>query len=236
MRTVSGITNAINASRESPASEDVPRTDRRARRREATQTEILEAAWVLVRENGVAALSMRELGTRVGMQAQSLYSYFASKNMIVDAMFAEGNRLFSEHMAPCLERFDAAQADGPALVDAMHATARAFFDFCVSDPARYQLMFQRTIPGFEPSPASYALAAESLDRFASRWATLGIDARGVDLVTAVMAGLTDQQLSNDPGGDRWARLVDEGVDMLIDHLVPRLRKPAEGSKSVKKGK
>ena len=35
---------------------------------------------------------MRDLGARVGMRAQSLYSYFPSKHAIFDAMFAEANR------------------------------------------------------------------------------------------------------------------------------------------------
>jgi mRNA degradation ribonuclease J1/J2 len=30
-----------------------------------------------------------------------------------------------------------------------------------------------------------------------------------------MTGLTDQQISNDPGGTRWRRLVDRAVDMLL---------------------
>jgi hypothetical protein len=30
-----------------------------------------------------------------------------------------------------------------------------------------------------------------------------------------MTGLTDQQISNDPGGRRWAQLVDRAVDMLF---------------------
>ena len=33
---------------------------------------------------------------------------------------------------------------------------RLFVEFCTSDPVRYQLLFQRTIPDFEPSPESYA--------------------------------------------------------------------------------
>jgi hypothetical protein len=37
----------------------------------------------------------------------------------------------------------------------------------------------------------------------------------LDLWTAVMTGLTDQQISNDPGGTRWTRLVDRAVDMLM---------------------
>jgi len=30
-----------------------------------------------------------------------------------------------------------------------------------------------------------------------------------------MTGLVDQQISNDPGGDRWSRLVDEVVTMFL---------------------
>ncbi|MEI6375067.1 MAG: TetR/AcrR family transcriptional regulator, partial [Actinomycetes bacterium] len=51
--------------------------DRRASRRAATQAEIVSAAWDLVRTQGLAGLSMRDLGDRVGMRAQSVYGYFA---------------------------------------------------------------------------------------------------------------------------------------------------------------
>ena len=32
---------------------------------------------------------------------------------------------------------------------------------------------------------------------------------------AMMTGLADQQISNDPGGDRWSLLVDRAVGMLL---------------------
>ena len=31
---------------------------------------------------------------------------------------------------------------------------------------------------------------------------------------AMMTGITDQQISNDPGGDRWIQLIDRAVDLL----------------------
>lgn len=37
----------------------------------------------------------------------------------------------------------------------------------------------------------------------------------VDLWTALMSGLVNQQVSNDPGGQRWKRLVDGTVDMFL---------------------
>jgi hypothetical protein len=79
------------------------------------------------------------------------------------------------------------------------------------------LLFQRTIPGFEPSPESYALAVERLASLRRSLASIGIDEAGDrDLWTAVLTGLASQQLANDPGGRRWARLVDDAVDMLCD--------------------
>ena len=66
--------------------------DRRAERFEATRREILDVAWELVRADGLGALSMRDLGARVGLRAQSLYVYFPSKHAIYDAMFADANR------------------------------------------------------------------------------------------------------------------------------------------------
>ena len=39
----------------------------------------------------------------------------------------------------------------------------------------------------------------------------------LDMWTALLTGLVDQQVSNDPGGDRWARLIDESISMFLSH-------------------
>jgi hypothetical protein len=44
------------------------------------------------------------------------------------------------------------------------------------------------------------------------------DEEAADLLTAIIAGLIDQQLANDPGGDRWARLLDRAMDMYADQV------------------
>ncbi len=185
--------------------------DRRAERREATKTEIVDAAWELVRDNGLAALSLRDLAARVGMQAPSLYSYFASKNDIFDAMFAAGAEAFARGE-------NALVWTGDPLSD-LKTISRFFVGFCTDDPVRYQLLFQRTIPGFEPSPESFAISVDSFEAMQQRFASIGLtDERSVDLFTALGTGLTDQQISNDPGGDRWTRLLDEAVEMFFHHL------------------
>ena len=188
----------------------------RARRRVETTDEILEAAWRLAPRDGLASLSMRDLGREVGLKAQSLYAYFDSKAALYDAMFRQGHELQAEMMRDWPDDLSA-MADPRAQVKEL---CRQFVAFCVADPVRYQLLYQRVIPEWEPSTETYALAIEQLDHLRRALASAGIDDPGhVDLWTAVMTGLTDQQISNDPGGDRWARLVDDAVDMLFDHAV-----------------
>ncbi len=48
----------------------------------------------------------------------------------------------------------------------------------------------------------------------------------VDLFTAIGTGLADQQLSNDPGGDRWIRLIDDAVEMFYDHMTKKRKQTA----------
>lgn len=200
-----------------------PIGDRRFQRRQATIEEILDTAWRLARAEGLAGLSLRELAHEVGMRPQSLYSYFSSKHAIYDAMFAQGCRQFVDGQA----RWN---LTGDARAD-LRTIGRAFVDFCTEDPVRYQLLFQRTIPGFQPSAESYAIAVESLAAIEAHLARLGIDdRRDLDLFTAIGTGLTDQQISNDPGGDRWARLIDDVVDMYLDHVTRRRAKQSPNGK------
>jgi AcrR family transcriptional regulator len=165
----------------------------------------------MVGTEGLAALSLRDLARRVGMRAPSLYSYFESKHAIYDAMFAEG----------CLQFLDRQQQmviTGDPLRDLI-MIMRSFIDFCTENPVRYQLLFQRTIPGFEPSAESFALSIEGLAAMRAQLAEMGFtNPEVLDLLTAIGTGLTDQQISNDPGGDRWIRLVDEAMEMFFNHV------------------
>ncbi len=200
------------------------KSDRRAARHRATREEILEAAWALVREQGLAALSMRDLAAAVDMRAPSLYQYFDSKLAIYDAMFGQG---MSQALATV-----AAEIDGHPGIDALRESGRRLLEFATSDPVRTQLLFQRTILGFEPSPESYAPAIEMSRRVQTLLEELGIaDPDAMDLWTTLISGLTNQQLANDPGGSRWVRLLDRTVDMFLAEVgpIPRPSKKKKGT-------
>ena len=185
-----------------------------AQRREAKIASIVEAAWALAREHGIQLFSLRDLAKQVGMRQPSLYAYFDSKSALYDAMFADGNR----QLLAALCAIDL-PADPPA---ALKVYLGAFADFAVADPARNSLLFRRVIPGFEPSPESYAIAEEALGRLVAVMKAAGVVDRGdIDCLVAMTGGLIEAQLSNDPGGDRWLRHLNRMTDVLVDAALER---------------
>jgi AcrR family transcriptional regulator len=182
--------------------------NRQAERRAATRNEILEAAWDLARANGLAGLSLGDVARRIGMKTPSLYWYFDSKHAIYDAMFVQGNE-------ELLARLRAARW-GTTARSVLRTGARIFVEFSVEDLARYQLLFQRSIPDFEPSPDAYAAAVTVYEEMRARHAAIGLTRQADhDMWTALVSGLAAQQTANDPGGDRWLRLIDPMVDMYL---------------------
>jgi AcrR family transcriptional regulator len=178
-----------------------------------TRERILEAAWELARERGVAGFSLRDLAARVGMKAPSLFVYFDGKNALFDAMFAQGWAVWFTRRArrrwPPRTRPRARVA----------AFARAFVEFALEDPVRYQLLAMQVVPGFVPSEESMAANIADQRLLMDEFAALGVDDVDAawDLYTAVVAGLLSQQFANDPGGRRWVRRLPELMHLLCDH-------------------
>lgn len=203
---------------------------REAKRRLARDS-IVDAAWELVREEGLASLSLRDLAKTAGITTPTVYAYFDSKNAIYDAMFARAAAEFAECMTLPYDTEDP--------LEVLTEGVRRFVAFCTSDVARYQLLFQRIIPGFEPTPAAFAPSVRALGAARDRLALNGItDPRHLDMWTAWTTGLVDQQISNDPGGDRWSRLIDDFVSMFLAYCratpaPARRAKPKATSKGVR---
>jgi AcrR family transcriptional regulator len=189
---------------------------RDARRRDASAV-LVSTAWEIVREVGLGGLSLRDLARRAGITTPTVYAYFGSKNAIYDAMFKEAAESFAQSKS---ESIDAGEPHAILVID-----AKRFVDFCTSDVPRYQLLFQHLLPGFLPSGESYAPAVLALELTRRRLADNGVtDPAHWDIWTALMTGLVDQQIANDPGGDRWSGLIDEVVAMFLAHCTPPKRR------------
>lgn len=205
---------------------EVPNRDRVAERRAATRREIVDAAWALAHVQGLAEFTLRDIAERVGMRAPSLYTHFESKHAIYDAMFGQA---WTDYEQIALAEL----ADlPPAPRAAVRRVARVFFDFAVANPARHQLMSQRTIPGFEPSPECYEPAVRVLEQGRQLFRDCGItDSTDFDIWVALLGGLVNQQLANDPGGTRWSELLDRAIDVWADGVGLPPEPPAQSPRT-----
>jgi len=198
-------------------------TDRRQQRREAKLATILVEAWRLAHRDGLAAISLRDLADAVGLRQPSLYVYFASKADLYDAMFANGYRQLLEFISA--QRSD--REPRPALARFVANCVR----FSSEDVVRHQLLFQRTIPGFEPSAESYELALEFYALARRLGEAAGVRTQSeLDVFSALVNGLAHQQIANDPGGRRWVRLANQVVDMFLTD-IDRRREAATNNES-----
>lgn len=145
------------------------------------------------------------------MRAPSLYSHFDSKHAIYDAMFGQA---WSDYERIALAELSELPESPRA---AIRRVGRLFFDFAVANPARHQLMNQRTIPGFVPSADSYSPAIRVFELGQRIFRKMGLtDPSDFDIFIAIVAGLINQQLANDPGDTRWSALLDRTLDMWAD--------------------
>ncbi|MDQ0864776.1 TetR/AcrR family transcriptional regulator [Arthrobacter globiformis] len=187
-----------------------PRPGRHAARRD----EIIKAAWAEADNRGLSAISLTDVARRVGLRQPSLYSYFPSKNALIDAMFMEA----ASALLHAVEEAD--YPNSPR--EAARLIARTILDFGVAKPTQSQLIFQRTIPGYKPSRDAYEPALRMQEWYVRKLAEAGVAAStDVDIFTALVAGLASQQLANEPGGDRWASQLDTVLDMFFEHLDGR---------------
>src|SRR5262245_61787416 len=187
-----------------------PTVDRRQRRHQAKPRATVAQAWKLPRRDGLAAISQRDLADRVDLRQPSLYAYFDSKLALYDAMFADGYRRLVE----LLEQHPPSDDPREALVEFVELCVR----FATEDVVRHQLLFQRTLPGFKPSPESHEVRREFLMIGAQRLtAAVGgvADPDTGDIFTGIVVGFTHQQVFNDPTGDRWIRLVRRAMEMFL---------------------
>ncbi len=170
----------------------------RQQKRNSMIRAILDTARAIMREQGVAALSMQELARRLDLRAPSLYHYFASKMEIYDALFRLGFTLYGEHMEAYYQRALSWQ-------DYVQYSFEGYLTFAGENPELYQLCFERPVPGFVPSKESLQISSDLLHRFyqlASEWkGSIHSDLAPqqiIDLIIAMMHGITAMHMANEP--------------------------------------
>jgi AcrR family transcriptional regulator len=179
---------------------------------------ILETSRAIMREQGVAALSMQELARRLDLRAPSLYHYFISKMDIYDTLFRMGFRMYAEHYRTTTHSAQTWQ-------DEIRLSFEAYMTFAMQNPDLFQLCFERPVPGFIPSAeslqVSFGLLKDTYNHAAQLIKSIETDLspeQMVDLVIAFTHGLTALHMANEPhlplGQGRFGSLIPAAMTVL----------------------
>lgn len=200
---------------------------RQHHRRAATIDEALAHAVDIMTVEGVGALSISEMARRMGIRPPSLYKYFPSLHAVYDELFARGVRAQSAAVLPVLE----GAGPGPKR---LAASAVAIVRWSVEHPALAQLLFARPVPGFEPSPESFAPSVEAMAITRNEFAAAieqGLLRPDTDvdeivaLFTVVISGIVSQQLANEPGVSyelgRFSSRTERALEIFFAAYEPR---------------
>lgn len=188
--------------------------ERRRRNRQEMVDAILDAARLVMRREGVAALNLNEVARLVGIRPPALYKYFPSKAAIYDALFLKAARLFQDGL-------DRLWTDYPPGWERIQAVFEYNLTFAHQHPDLYELWSGRPVPGFVPSEesmaASWEVVADAVQGLGEVIET-GVMApplptpEAVDLLIAVFRGLTAMHMANEP--------QIPGAAGRFGHLVP----------------
>ena len=115
--------------------------------RQAVRRLVLDVASRLLEAEGPEALTMRRIAAEVGCSTSVLYTMFGGKSGVAEGLWREG----FERLRQAMKRVE---ADDP--LGRLTALGHAYRSNAIANRAYYAVMFQRPIPGFEPSAEAYA--------------------------------------------------------------------------------
>ncbi|MFG6191069.1 TetR/AcrR family transcriptional regulator [Nonomuraea sp. JJY05] len=119
------------------------------------RSRLLDVAVNLLESDGPDSLTMRRIAAEAGCTTTVIYTMFGNREGLAEALYLEGFERFRRFLEAVPTRrnpFEHLSALGPAYRQA-----------CLSEPGYYSLMFERAIPGFEPSERARTLARAALN-------------------------------------------------------------------------
>lgn len=122
--------------------------------------ELLAAASRLLAIEGPGALTVRRIAAEAGYSTMGVYSRFGGKDGIVEALFVEGFRGMTAAMEAAPPASDA-EAD-------LVACGVAYRAYALAHPTSYAIMFERAVPGYEPSLDAAVVAYGTFEHFVAK--------------------------------------------------------------------
>lgn len=95
---------------------------------------LLDEALATIRSEGVDAVTLREIGARIGVSRTALYRHFADKRALLTAVATEGFRALRQALVTAWE-------EGGRGPDAFQAMGFAYIRFAIDNSSHYRVMF-----------------------------------------------------------------------------------------------
>jgi len=200
--------------------------ERKERRKESLRQEILDAARDILLAEGYAKLSMRGIAERIEYSPTTIYSYFRNKEEIL-------HHLCEEALERQLSVIQKAGRDKPSPVPRLRAELRAYIDFGLSEPGRYQIVYMADL-------SQYVSMASILEEGSPAFRLRELIRREIDDVLGNTGGDLDTETISQavwahchgivslligrpdfPWVDR-ERLIETGLDILLSGLNRRM--------------
>ncbi|UGT42475.1 TetR/AcrR family transcriptional regulator [Nocardia yamanashiensis] len=128
---------------------------RRERRRSETTAEIKAVALRLMADGGPGAITLRAIAREMGMTANAVYSYFATRDDLVTALIADVYGQLADAVEAARDARPADDAAGRIL-----AWACAFREWSLANEQGFRLIYGDPVPGYQPPPGGPAPEAE----------------------------------------------------------------------------
>jgi AcrR family transcriptional regulator len=209
--------NRVAPSRRQTADRSRPAAGRRGRYHHGNLRAALITAGVqLIQQKGVRALTLREIGRKVGVSRMAAYRHFADRAALLAAISEVG---FTQFAARLEAARDSVPGDGhvPARLAAM---ALAYVRFAADHPAHYEVMFgpggQYVRQQSEAAGRSFRILEETIQDGQRRGVVRAASSN--DLARAVWAmvhGISTLGFQQGPDGEQFtrlcARILQEGL-------------------------
>ncbi|GAA4531844.1 MULTISPECIES: TetR/AcrR family transcriptional regulator [Nonomuraea] len=119
------------------------------------RSRLLDVAVNVLVADGPDSLTIRRIATEAACTTTVVYTMFGNREGLAEALYLEGFERFRRLLERVPQRRDP--------FEYLNALVPAYRQACLAEPGYYSLMFERAIPGFEPSERARTLARAALN-------------------------------------------------------------------------
>jgi AcrR family transcriptional regulator len=189
--------------------------DTRAKR-STTRSGIIDAAALLLREDGPDAVTTRRVAEQAGVQPPAIYRLFGDKDGLLEAVAEHVMAAFASAKAAIVE---AASADNVDPSDDLRAGWRAQIEFGMANPALFRLLSDPSRVARSPGAQSGKRVLEArVHRVAAAGRLRVSEPRAVDMIQAAGIGVI-QTLLAAPPEHRDPDLADAMYDAILAQIL-----------------